>query len=151
MKIGELAKLSGLTVHTIRFYEAAGLSPKPPRTPSGYRSYTEADLARLTFILKAKRVGLSLEDVKGILQLHDRQQPTCVHVRSLLQNKLDQVDRAIQDLQDFKSELVQLEYHARDLIDCRPMGGHICSIIERSGLKIPEEALRRVREPAAKR
>lgn len=151
MKIGELAKLTGLTAHTIRFYEGAGLLPNPPRTPSGYRSYTEADVARLTFILKAKQVGLSLEDVKGILQLHDRRQPTCVHVRSLLQDKLDQVDRSIQDLQDFKIELERLKDEGRDLIDCRPMGGNICSIIERSGLKIPEEALRRVREPAAQR
>ena len=150
MKIGELAKRTGLTAHTIRFYEAAGLLPDPPRTATGYRSYTEAHVARITFILKAKRVALSLDDVKGILQLHDRQQPTCVHVRSLLRDKLEQVDRAIRDLQDFKSELAQLEYQARDLIDCRPMGGKICAIIEHSGPNIPEEALRLVREHAAR-
>ena len=59
MKIGELAGATGLTPKTIRFYEAEGLIPDPPRTASGYRAYTEPDVARLGFIVKAKRLGLS--------------------------------------------------------------------------------------------
>lgn len=72
MKIGELARATGLSTKTIRFYESEGLIPDPPRTDSGYRSYADPDVAKLGFILKAKRLGLSLDEVKGILQLHDR-------------------------------------------------------------------------------
>ncbi len=84
MKIGELARATGVTAKTIRFYEAEGLLPKPQRTYSGYRMYSLEDARRLEFIRKAKRLGLSLGDVRGVLQLHDRSEPTCVHVRSLL-------------------------------------------------------------------
>ena len=136
MKIGELAKATGLSTKTIRFYEAEGLIPNPPRTDSGYRAYAGPDVARLGFILKAKRLGLSLDEIKGILQLHDRSEPTCVHVRSLLEEKVAQIERVIQDLLGFKEELETLRDRATSLVDCRPMGGHICSIIEDSRIKV---------------
>ena len=90
MKIGELAKATGVTAKTIRFYEEEGLLPKPARTLSGYRKYGPEDAGRLEFIHKSKRLGLSLQEIKGILQLHDRSEPTCTHVRSLLDEKVDQ-------------------------------------------------------------
>ena len=108
MKIGELAKETGLTTKTIRFYEAEGLLPDPHRTPSGYRVYGPEDARRLEFIRKAKHLGLSLDEVGGILHLHDRSEPTCVHVRSLLDEKLSQVERVLADLHEFQMELERL-------------------------------------------
>ncbi len=136
MKIGELAKATNLSTKTIRFYESEGLIPDPPRTNSGYRSYADSDVVRLEFILKAKRLGLSLDEIKGILKLHDRSEPTCVHVRSLLQEKVAQIDTVIQDLLGFKEELESLRDHATSLVDCRPLGGNICFIIEDNGIKV---------------
>ena len=78
MKIGELAKAAKLTTKTIRFYEAEGLLPNPHRTASGYRVYGLDDAGRLHFIRKAKRLGLSLEEIRSILQLHHRR----VHIVS---------------------------------------------------------------------
>ena len=141
MKIGELAKATGLTTKTIRFYEEQELLPEPPRTMSGYRAYGSEDLVRLDFIRKAKRLGLSLEEIKGILQLHDLREPTCVHVRSLLDQKLIQIDRVLKDLQELRSELTLLNEKAGDLEDCRPSGGNICGIIEQAGLRVSNEAL----------
>ena len=141
MKIGELAKSTGLSAKTIRFYEAEGLIPDPPRTASGYRAYAERDVARLAFVLKAKRLGLSLDEIKGILQLHDRSEPTCVHVRSLLDDKLAQIETVIQDLLGFKGELESLRDKATSLVDCRAQGGDICSIIEQSGIKVSPSSL----------
>ena len=134
MKIGELAKATGLTTKTIRFYEGEGLITNPPRTPSGYRRYGPKDLDRLDFILKAKRLGLSLPDIKNVLYLHDRNEPTCEHVRSVLVEKLAQVDQALQDLQVFRMELMRLWDESQTIVDCKPLGGRICSIIEQSGL-----------------
>ncbi len=141
MKIGELAKATGLSTKTIRFYEAEGLIPDPPRTGSGYRSYAEPDVARLAFILKAKRLGLSLEEIKEVLQLHDWDQPTCVHVRSLLEEKVTQIETVIQDLLGFKEELESLRDQATSLVDCLPLGGNICSIIEQSGIQVTPSSL----------
>ena len=142
MKIGELAQATGLSAKTIRFYEAEGLITDPPRTDSGYRTYAEPDVARLYFILKAKRLGLSLDEIKGILQLHDRSEPTCVHVRSLLEEKVAQVEKAVQDLLGFKEELESLKDQASDLVDCRPFGGSICSIIEQNGINVKPSSSR---------
>ncbi|MCZ6867715.1 MAG: heavy metal-responsive transcriptional regulator [Chloroflexi bacterium] len=136
MKISELAKATGLSAKTIRFYEAEGLIPDPPRTGSGYRAYAGPDVVRVGFILKAKRLGLSLDEIKGILQLHDRREPTCMHVRSLMEEKVAQIETVIQDLMGFKEELESLSHHATSLVDCRPIGGNICSIIEQSGIKL---------------
>ena len=130
MNIGELAKTTGVGSKTIRYYEAEGLIPQPIRTHAGYRVYRQSDVERLLFIKKGKRLGLSLREIKGILQLHDRQEPTCMHVRSLLDAKLSQVEAAIKDLQEFRDELLDLRDSAGKLEDCRPYGGQICGIIE---------------------
>ena len=65
MKIGELARSTGATVKTIRFYEDAGLMPAAPRTESGYRIYGTEAVERLEFIRKAKRLGMSLDHIGG--------------------------------------------------------------------------------------
>ena len=116
--------------------------PAPRRTPSGYRVYGDGDRTRLSFILKAKRLGLSLEEIKGILQLHNRSEPTCVHVRSLLEDKLDQVHRVIAELQEFRADLINLDLinlrdEAGGLVDCRPLGGEICGIGEAASRREP--------------
>ena len=59
LKIGELAKLSGTTTKTIRYYELLGLLHEPERTDSGYRLYEEKDVERLTFIRKATSWSIS--------------------------------------------------------------------------------------------
>ena len=141
MKIGELARATSLTAKTIRFYEGEGLIPNPPRTNAGYRDYSDADVGRLELILKAKRLGLSLDEIKGILRLHDRSEPTCVHVRTLLEEKMAQVETAIQDLLGFKEELRSLGAQTTSIVDCRPLGGNICSIIEESGINVAPSSL----------
>ena len=141
MKIGELAKATGHTTRTIRFYEAQRLLPDPPRTMSRYRVYGPEDVTRLDFIRKAKRLGLSLDEIRGILQLHDRQEPTCRHVRGLLDQKLAQIDQAIADLTEFRSEMSGLRDRGEAVEDCKPAGADICSIIEESGVVVSNEAL----------
>jgi len=131
MRIGELAKAAGLTAINIRYYESMGLLPRPGRTSSNYRVYRAEHVERLQFINKAKHLGLSLEEIKGILQLHDRREVTCVHVRALLDTKLEQVDALLGELVEFRRELAQLRDTAGTMEDCRPSGGHICGIIER--------------------
>ncbi len=135
MKIGELASVTGTNAKTIRFYEGEGLMPEPLRTPSGYRSYDGESVARIEFILKAKHLGLSLKEILGILQLHDAKESTCIHVRDLLDQKIAEVESTIEALQEFKGDLAVLRDRSTGLVDCKPLGGAICSIIEQSNLK----------------
>ncbi|MCH8199089.1 MAG: heavy metal-responsive transcriptional regulator [Chloroflexi bacterium] len=141
MKIGDLARAVGTTVKTIRFYEDAGLIRAAPRTESGYRIYEKADVERLGFIRSAKRLGMSLEEIRGVLQLHDLDEPTCVHVRALLDDKIARIELALKELRDFRRELASLRDKAGDLEDCCPTGGNICGIVERSEVTLDEASL----------
>lgn len=66
-KVGELAKLTGLTIRTLRFYDQIGLFSPSGQTESGHRLYNESDLSRLQQILSLKELGLSLEEIKTAL------------------------------------------------------------------------------------
>jgi MerR family copper efflux transcriptional regulator len=67
MTIGELASAAGVNVETIRFYEREGILPEPPRTPTGYRQYSDADRWRLSFIQRGKALGLTLREIAELL------------------------------------------------------------------------------------
>lgn len=66
-KVGELAKLTGLTIRTLRFYDQIGLFSPSEYSDSGHRLYNEADLSRLQQILSLKELGLSLEEIKSVV------------------------------------------------------------------------------------
>lgn len=134
MKIGELAKAAGLTVQTIRYYESEGVLPPHRRTESGYRIFGPNDLERLEFIKKAQRLGLSLAEIRDILAIQAQQQPTCLHVRSVLEAKVAEADRVLRELAEFRDQLEHLLEQAGTLEDCRPSGGRICGIIEQASL-----------------
>ena len=131
MKIGELAKATGLTTKTIRYYELHRLLEDPERTESGYRMYGEGDVERLEFVKKAKRLGLSLEEIREILILHEQTQSPCVHVLALLDRNLENVDGIIRDLEEFRRELIRLRVESQVRLEQLPEDGRICGIIER--------------------
>ncbi|SYX83149.1 MerR family transcriptional regulator [Paenibacillus alvei] len=66
-KVGDLAKLTGLTLRTLRFYDQIGLFSPSAHSDSGHRLYNQADLSRLQQILSLKELGLSLEEIKSVV------------------------------------------------------------------------------------
>ncbi len=70
MLISELARQAGLNIQSIRFYERQGLLRKPPRSSSGYRTYNQFDLERITFIKWCQPLGFTLKEVKELIRLH---------------------------------------------------------------------------------
>ena len=70
MKIGELARLSGVAASRIRFYEASGLLQPAQRQANGYREYAPETLTRLEIILRAQNAGFSLDEIRAILPTH---------------------------------------------------------------------------------
>ena len=138
LKIGELAKKSGATTKTIRYYELLGLLPEPDRTESGYRMYEEKDVERLIFIKKAKGLGFSLTDIGETLAIADSESPPCVHVLALLDRKIHEIDGLVSELKELQQELVRLRDESSARIE---QGGQICGIVERGVHKQGEVAL----------
>ena len=105
MQIGEVAKLTALTVDAIRFYERRALLPKAPRTAGRFRLYTKDDVARLDFIRQMQGLGFSLTEIRQLLELREHHLGACLEVRDLLNAKLRKVHAKIQDLERLEHEL----------------------------------------------
>lgn len=132
MQIGELAKRSGASVTTIRFYERKGLLPEPQRKDSGYRAYHPEALHRLQFIRQAKTLGFSLDEVREILRMRERSKCPCDDVIAIAQRHLHAVERRIRDLEKFRSELSRALKSWKDSKDKRFSADVFCVLIERT-------------------
>lgn len=102
---GQLARRTGCNLETIRHYEKTGLLPDPPRTSAGYRVYDAGHAARLRFILRARDLGFSLEEIRGLLALQDGGVPTCAEVRARTEAHLAAVRVRIADLRRIETVL----------------------------------------------
>ena len=96
--IGELSRQTGCKVETIRYYERIEILPPPARTEGGHRVYNESHFKRLNFVLRARRLGFSLEDVRRLLELSDGEGETCEHVERMATDRLTQVRNKMSDL-----------------------------------------------------
>ena len=102
---GDLARTTGCNIETIRYYEKTGLLPDPPRTDAGYRIYSAAHATRLRFILRARELGFSMEDIRGLLGLGDGTAPTCAEVKERTERHLADVRAKIADLRRIEKVL----------------------------------------------
>lgn len=105
LRIGEVAGKAGVSTATIRYYERAGLMPKPARSAAGYRLYSDRAVDELIFIRRAQAIGFSLREVRGLLKLSRGGVAPCARVISLADTHLMQVDERIQQLQAFRERL----------------------------------------------
>jgi DNA-binding transcriptional MerR regulator len=105
MLIGELAETVGLPTQTIRFYERKGLLCAPERGANGYRQYDESTLTRLRFINVAQAAGLTLSEIRSIIDLRDDGTVPCAHVTALMDSKLSEVRSRITRLAALQAEL----------------------------------------------
>ncbi len=102
---GDLARATGCNIETIRYYEKTGLLPDPPRSAAGYRIYSAAHATRLRFILRARELGFSMEDIRGLMGLDDGAAPTCAEVKERTKRHLADVRAKIADLRRIESVL----------------------------------------------
>ena len=106
LKIGQVALAAGLSVRTVRYYESIGLlKPTVERAESSYRLFDPSVLVRLAFIRRCQSLGLSLEEIRQILDVHDRGEQPCPEIRQHLQGKLQEIEQRIADLQALKSQI----------------------------------------------
>jgi DNA-binding transcriptional MerR regulator len=120
MLIGELAERTATTAKTLRFYEDEGLLLPPARTPAGYRDYPAEAADRIGFVREAQAAGFTLRQIRQILDISDTGEPPCVHVGVLIEQRLDDVERRIAELQQTRHHLEGLMRRTRELdpADC---------------------------------
>ena len=117
MQIGAIAKETGVSIDTIRFYEKQGLLKQQLRTQGGFRLFLEADIERLKFIRNAQELGFSLVEIRELLALQGEHVAACCHVQELLERKLAVVREKLK-------ELAKLEQNLNSsLIKCRKQAG----------------------------
>lgn len=137
MQIGALAATTGLTTKTIRFYEQIGLLPPPPRTAGGYRDYPEHAPARLKFIRDAQSAGLTLAELRSVLELRDGGTAPCGQVSALIEQHLRDLDRRMVELRATRAVLRDLADRAAVVDPGTCVQEDICTILKDVSLPSP--------------
>ncbi len=141
MLIGELADQLALPPETVRFYEQRGLLPEPQRATNGYRMYSDTALHRLRFIRTAQAAGLTLAEIRSIIDLRDEGTVPCSHVGALLETKLAEVQQRQRDLAALEIELDLLLQRSRSLDPADCGDDDVCHILAaRTGAPVQADA-----------
>jgi DNA-binding transcriptional MerR regulator len=133
LRIGQLAVAAGVKTDSVRFYERAGLLPKPSRSANGYRTYDDDALKRLRFIKRAQSFGFSLDEVRRILSLRGEGRTTCRTVLAIAEATLADTEAKLRDLQKFRDSLAANVKRWRNLPARRKCAAEFCDLIESSG------------------
>ena len=104
----QLANSAGVNVETLRYYERRGLLPEPPRRASGYRQYSQDDVARPQFIKRAKDLGFTLQEVQELLNLRVDPDTPCAMVKRRADLKIIDIEAKLQSLKRIKKALNKL-------------------------------------------
>lgn len=133
LTIGRLARLGGVNLETIRYYERQGLLPAPPRTAAGYRVFPRETVRRLRFIKRAQELGFSLNEIAELLALRIRPGTKQADMRMRAEAKISDIEQKIQTLQAMKKTLRQLTERCEG---CGPLAD--CPILESLDEEIAE-------------
>ena len=120
MNIGLVAKLSNLTVKTVRYYDDISIV-KPGRNPkTGYRSYSSDDVAKLQFIRKARQFNFSIDECRELLSLYHDKNRSSKEVKRLTTEKILEIDTKLEELNSLKYQLKHLVSNCQgnDRPDC---------------------------------
>lgn len=110
MKISELADKTGISVHTLRYYEKTGLLKASARSASNYRIYTKDDFVSAKFIQRCKNTGFSLAETASLLAIKDdKSHHVCAEAKAITQNKLSEIVTQIEQLQHMHTTLTELK------------------------------------------
>ncbi len=130
IQIGQMARETGLTVDTIRFYEKQRLLKPAPRTEGGFRLFSGQDLQHLQFIRRAQELGFSLSEIRELLVLKGEQVKACTQVRDMLTAKLDSVRQKITDLRKLESQIAEGLGQCEGRLHSRGRNHDACAVLK---------------------
>ncbi len=116
MTRSEVAERVGVNPETLRYYERKALIPTPPRSDGGFRLYDESYVDRLRFIQRAKDLGFTLSEIKGLFDLRVDEEATCRDVRAQAEEKIEEVEAKMEDLRRIRNALTTLAEACRDQV-----------------------------------
>ena len=114
LRIGEVARLAGVNIQTLRYYERRGILEAPERSRSGYRQFPAETVELVRTIKRAQKLGFSLEEIARLLTIRDGGNGACTQARDVAARKLDLLNEKISELADVKRTLEAL------IRDCEP-------------------------------
>jgi DNA-binding transcriptional MerR regulator len=107
LQIGDLARQTGLSADTIRFYERERLLRRPVRSSGGFRLFSQSDVADLAFIRNAQNLGFSLEEIRDLVDMKNARHSDCAEMERTLKRKIATVRVKISALRKLERELKQ--------------------------------------------
>jgi MerR family mercuric resistance operon transcriptional regulator len=105
LRRSDLARLTGCNLETIRYYETVGLMPDPPRSPAGHRRYGTPHVERLRFVMRARELGFTMEEIRELLSMVVAGSQTCGEVEAMGREHLATVRAKIRDLKAIEKVL----------------------------------------------
>jgi DNA-binding transcriptional MerR regulator len=132
LKIGEVAKLSGIGIEALRFYEKSGLLDRPSRTYSGYRLYDERVIERLAFIKQAQVLGFTLDEIRQLISHKQAGETPCAEVREIVRTRLEELNERIEQMIHYRDELTAALANWDEMGEAE---GHVCGLIESSHIE----------------
>ena len=108
MNIGKAALLSGLSVKTVRYYSDIGIIEPHKDSRSGFRAYTETEVAKLQFIGKARKFNFNINECRDLLALYENKNRSSKEVKSLTLEKISEIDEKLEELHSLRDQLKTL-------------------------------------------
>ncbi|GED29796.1 MerR family transcriptional regulator [Brevibacillus centrosporus] len=105
--IQQISQITGLTAHTLRYYEKIGLLDGVARNESGYRKYRESDLLWIDFLIRLRETRMPISEMKQFSDLRSQGKATIKERRTLLERHQNKVTKQIADL---KENLLKIEH-----------------------------------------
>ena len=120
MNIGKAAKLSGLTVKTVRYYANINLVKPYQDRDTAYRDYSDEDIAKLQFIGKARQFNFNIEDCRVLVSLYEDKNRSSKEVKELTLEKISEIDKKLSELKNLRDQLSYLakNCHGDNKPDC---------------------------------
>lgn len=138
ISIGDLSRQTGISTQTIRYYERIALLPQAHRAENGYRVYDTADVDRLQFVLRARQLDFSLNDIREVLAFRERNETPCSAVMEIMEQRISEIERGIASLIRLREELKHLHRLGLTLPEDFEMKRCVCHLIKHS---LPNEGI----------
>jgi len=130
MKVSQLAKVLNTTPDTVRYYSRIGLIMPIKNTENGYKSYNQQAQQRLKFILSARQLDFSVEEIKEILLVADNGSTACPLVREIVEHRLAETEKKFNDSLILRNVLRSAIDDWKSKPDKSPTGDMLCHLIQ---------------------
>lgn len=139
MRVNQLAKFLGVTPDTVRFYTRIEVLKPVKSKVNGYREYSEKDISRFKFVLSARQLGFTVDDIQEILAQADKKKSPCPTVRRLIDQRLHETEQQYLNMVQLRERMELAVRDWSDKPDKAPTGHMICHLIEESTATTFEE------------